>query len=428
MKSVSRIALGAVLALGASSLAFTSAADAQRGRNQQRQQPQAQPPAAPPLNLTAPERAVLVPLEAAARGTDRAAQDAALAAARPVAQSADARYAFARYQLLIADQRSDNAMLNEALEVVLPNPRLTPEELTAFLQVHANLALAGEQPNFERAERSLARLSQLRPDDAEILGNLAVVRMRLNQNGFPLLQRAITAQQAAGRPVRESWLQYALRATFDSNDPAIKAQSVDVARMLVSTYPNAVNWRNGLLAFREARTWDPAAQLDLWRLMRATGAMAGERDWHDFANMLNSGGYPAEAKAVLDDGVARRMIDASRSPFRELIAASSGRIAEDRSSLAASQREALAAAAGVPALRTGDAFYGHGRYPEAIALYRAALEKGGVDANLVNTRLGIAHAAAGQRAEAEAAFRLVGGDRAQLAQMWLLWLQQRPAS
>ena len=56
----------------------------------------------------------------------------------------------------------------------------------------------------------------------------------------------------------------------------------------------------------------------------------------------------------------------------------------------------------------------------------AALQKGGEDANLVNTRLGAALALAGRRAEAEAAFRAVTGPRADLAGFWLAWLARRP--
>ena len=47
------------------------------------------------------------------------------------------------------------------------------------------------------------------------------------------------------------------------------------------------------------------------------------------------------------------------------------------------------------------------------------------DANLANTRLGASLALAGQRAEAETAFRAVTGPRAELAQFWLLWLPAR---
>ena len=58
-------------------------------------------------------------------------------------------------------------------------------------------------------------------------------------------------------------------------------------------------------------------------------------------------------------------------------------------------------------------------------LYRTALQKGSVDANLVNTRLGLSLALAGQKAEAEAAFKAVTGPRAELANFYLLWLSQR---
>ncbi len=87
----------------------------------------------------------------------------------------------------------------------------------------------------------------------------------------------------------------------------------------------------------------------------------------------------------------------------------------------------MAAPTGQMARTTADAFYGYGHYAEAADLYRAALQKGGEDANLVNTRLGASLALAGRRAEAEAAFHAVTGTRATLAQFWLLWLASRPA-
>jgi len=88
---------------------------------------------------------------------------------------------------------------------------------------------------------------------------------------------------------------------------------------------------------------------------------------------------------------------------------------------------ALAGANGGAALRVADALYSYGEYGQAAELYRAALQKGGQDANLVNTRLGAALALGGQRAEAETAFRAVTGPRAELAQLWLLWLSSHHA-
>jgi hypothetical protein len=48
-----------------------------------------------------------------------------------------------------------------------------------------------------------------------------------------------------------------------------------------------------------------------------------------------------------------------------------------------------------------------------------------VDANAVNTRLGMALALAGQKAEAETAFRAISGPRSELANLLLVWLSQR---
>jgi Flp pilus assembly protein TadD len=95
--------------------------------------------------------------------------------------------------------------------------------------------------------------------------------------------------------------------------------------------------------------------------------------------------------------------------------------------LAGERSSALAGSNGGAALRVGDAVYSYGDYAQAAELYRAALQKGGQDANLVNTRLGAALAMAGQRAEAETAFRSVTGPRAELAQLWLVWLSGRHA-
>jgi predicted Zn-dependent protease len=433
MKSVSRLALGAALAIGAAGALFTAPADAQRAPRNKGQQNQAAAQAqaqaqGPALNLNAQERAVLVPLEAAARGTDRAAQDAALAAAQGVVRGADARYAFARYQLAIAVQRNDNAMLTQALDAVLASGRAPASELPTFLNSRAQIAMQAR--DHRRAEQLLTQLQQLQPNDVSLMASLAQLRTQQGNvgEGLRMLQQAIAAQQAAGRPVEQSWYQFGLRHATDSNDPAIRANFMPFARGLLGAYGTPQNWRQVLVTYRERANLDAQANIDLSRLMLASRSLAGERDYYDFANALNQGGYPAEAKAVLDAGVSSRMVDAAKSPFRELIGSVNGRIAADRAELPSAQRSALAAATGTPALRTGDAFLGHGRYTDAIALYQAALQKGGTDANVVNTRLGIAYALAGQRAQAEAAFRAVTGPRADIAALWMLWLAQRPAA
>ena len=114
-----------------------------------------------------------------------------------------------------------------------------------------------------------------------------------------------------------------------------------------------------------------------------------------------------EAKAVLDEGVSRGMVETARIPRspRDLAAATAARaVTAERGRLAGLRTAALApAGTGQQARAAGDLHFGNGQYAEAAELYRAALQKGGEDANLVNSRLGAALALAGRRAEAEAA-------------------------
>ena len=131
---------------------------------------------------------------------------------------------------------------------------------------------------------------------------------------------------------------------------------------------------------------------------------------------------------MLDEGVSRGMLDDQRSP-RSRAADDRGPAGprRERAGLARLRTQALAAATGAQARAAGDAHFGHGQFAEAAELYRAALQKGGEDPNLVNTRLGAALALAGRRPEAEAALRAVTGPRADLAGFWLAWLARRAA-
>jgi Tfp pilus assembly protein PilF len=107
-----------------------------------------------------------------------------------------------------------------------------------------------------------------------------------------------------------------------------------------------------------------------------------------------------------------------------------GKTAGDRASLAASERTAGSAATGKVALSTADAYLGYGDNDKAIALYKTALTKGGIDTDTANTHLGVALFRAGQKDAARAAFTAVNanGTRGDIAAFWLLYLDQPAAA
>jgi Flp pilus assembly protein TadD len=128
---------------------------------------------------------------------------------------------------------------------------------------------------------------------------------------------------------------------------------------------------------------------------------------------------------VIEEGFASGKLPRSNRDAASILAEASGRVSSDRAALPGLEARARADSKGALALNVADGYYGHGNYAKAVEFYRLAVQKGGVDSGLANLRLGMALAQAGQRAEAEAAFKAVSGPRAGLASYWLLWLSQR---
>jgi tetratricopeptide (TPR) repeat protein len=433
---VSRAVSAAYLAIAGASLAAAAAA-----QPADQPQPIAQPAPFVPraLTLGREEQPAIAALQAAAAGPDRAAQDNALAAARAAARSADARYAVARYQVEIGRARGDAAMMGQGVDALADGGLASPSELPTLIANQANRAyLAGDMG---RTDRLLARLVELQPTNAEILADYGQFRSlasnRANAaadraNAVGLFQRALAAYEAAGRVAPEGWHKRALALAYDSTrppngTPALAPQAMFFARELVEAYPSPLNWRDALLTYRDLAGPDPALDLDIRRLLRASGALAGERDYFDFAAALDRASLPGEAKAVLDEGIAAGALDAAKPAVARLMTTATRGATAGRAGLVRLRTAALAAATGSAARTAGDAHFAHGQYAEAATLYQAALLKSGEDPNLVNSRLGASLALAGRRAEAEAALRAVAGPRADLAAFWLIWLSRRPA-
>ena len=407
MSSVSRIALGVALALGSATLAFTPASSQQKG---------------PVSEYSKEERASLLALSTAIEAKNYPAATAALSAAQSAARSSNARYLASALQLRLGIETNNVPLQSTAIDAMISSGAAPAADLPQLYRSQA--ALLQRNGKLERAEAAFARYAELAPNDPEALIALSQVKndRRKPQEAVPFVIRAIEMRRAAGQTVPESWYRRALHLALATK---MAPQSLALSRELAAAYPSAQNWRDALLIYRDVGAPDPTATVDAWRLMRSAKAMAGERDYLQFAEALDAAGHPAEAKAVLDEGVSAKMVDPAKGTFKELIAASGKRAAAARAGLSARQTAALAAATGTEALSVGDAFFGAGDYAKASTLYRAAVQKGSVDPNLANTRLGIALAMAGQRSEAETALRAVTGQRANLASLWLTWLAQR---
>ncbi|HEY0114743.1 MAG TPA: tetratricopeptide repeat protein, partial [Allosphingosinicella sp.] len=377
------------------------------------------------LTLTPAERTALFPLKQAVDARNWAAASAMLPAARSGVSSAGGRYALARLELDIALGTQNRAAQIQAINAVLETRQAPADEEVELLRQYA--AVTYDAGNLNLTEAMLTRALRAAPNDPEALSMLAQLHRNRGNNpqAINFFQRALRAAEASGRRLPESRYRLALALAEQAGQ---RAPAVEFARLLVSAHPSAINWRDALIVLRTVGTPDPSQNLDALRLMRATGALAGERDYMLLAQALETAGLPGEVKAVLDEGVSRGMIAAADAAPRALLASATQRATRERAGLTALVNQARGATATATQARAaGDALYGYGRYAEAAELYRLALTRAGEDPNLVNVRLGAALAAAGQRAEAEAALRAVTGPRAELAALWLAWATRRAA-
>jgi hypothetical protein len=424
--TTSQAAFAAVLMLGAAAPALAQSQTYQTAPPRVTPVPAA-PTAAPAqpernYNLNRAERTAMQPLLVAVQASDWPAAQTALPAAVAAARGNDAKYLIGQIRLRIGIGTSDRQLQAQGVDDMIASGGAQPNEMRALYE--NQLAFATAAGDTAKAARATAQLDALNPNDPNRFVRQAAIRASANDapGAIALYRQAIQLQTTNGQPIPVEWRQRMAALAYGARLP----ETASVMREWLAVAPSTALWHDSLAIYAEfIGANDNALTLDVYRLVRAAGAMSSERDFIVLAQAASDVRAFGEIKAVLEEGFARNLITANAALMRERIALATRRSTEDRASLAAERTAALAGRDGAAVLRLAEAYYGYGEYGPAADLYRAALQKGGLDANVVNIRLGAALAQAGQRAEAEAAFRAVTGPRAELAQYWLLWLQSR---
>jgi tetratricopeptide (TPR) repeat protein len=408
-------ALGLALALGVAPSAMA----------QKPKKGEAAAPATPPLSKEF--RTAAMPAQAAV--TAKAWPDALvkLDAADLVAKTPYEKFVAAQLRYLAARGAGNAAMESKAADAMAASGG-APADLAGplALQIGSNAYAAG---NFPRALQMLTEADRLGAKDDQLPVLIADTHFRLKNvpAGMAALEKGIAAKKAAGQPVPDGWYKRARAAAYNGK---MDAETSKWSRALIAAYPTQSNWRDGLVVFRDSATRTPAINLDLFRLMRATKALDGERDYMEHASLSFDSGLPGEAKSVVDEGFALAKVPTGSRALAEVRTMALSKITADRASLPASERASATSAR--TALATADAFYAYGDDAKAVTLYQSAIAKGGIDLDAANMRLGMSLLRSGQRDAARAAFQKVTatGSRGELAQFWLLHLEQgaRPAA
>ena len=408
MKLMSTTALGLALLFGAVSIS-TIVPQAAHAK-----------PKAPSFKFSDAVRQPVSAAQEALKKNDTATAAAELEKARAIATTPDDRYLVHSVLYELGKVTKDNKTQATAIAGMLDSGKVTEESQPSFNLALGQLAYFSQ--DYATSERALQTAIDLKVTEPTVYALLAESKFRLKKpaEALAVLQSAADQGLAAGKPIPADWYGRGIAIGADAKlaDPVAK-----FSLSWLKAYPLQSNWRDALLIFRDLHTLDGDANLDLMRLQRAAGALRGERDYVELAEATYIR-FPNEAKTLIDKGIADGAISATQSRgAKELAGLAASKIAADKASLTKNVANARSA------VGNADAYASYGEYASAIELYRKALTMGGVDANLVNIRMGAALINSGQKEEARTVLGSVTtGPRADLARFWLLLMDTPPTA
>ncbi|MGC4251087.1 MAG: hypothetical protein QM605_06340 [Sphingobium sp.] len=390
---------------------------------------------APKLNVSPDVIKSLQAAQAATEKQDFAAAKAALAEADGNAKSNDDKYQIGAIKLNTSIAAKDAALQGEALTQMLDSGLTPADQVGQFNAVAGEQALAAKNYDLAIQRAQAAAQAGYKPEMVNVTlaqayfgkagtANPSAEPARgLNQQGLAALKAAIDATKASGQQAPAQWYQIGVSRAAAAKLPEV----TDWARQAYEAAPNGENLRTLVRLFQQSNpNISNRENLDVLRLMAASGGLVVAGDFTEYAEMASKTGIYGEVKSAIDAGRSKGVLNASQGG--DLYQQAVSRIASDKSSLASAEADARKAANGKIAAATADAYLGYGDYAKASAMFELAKQKGGVDADEVNTRLGIAKTLAGDTAAAKTAFQSVqGGSRKSIAGLWLSYLASKGA-
>jgi hypothetical protein len=232
--------------------------------------------------------------------------------------------------------------------------------------------------------------------------------------------RATVEQVTAGAAKPdEQLLLIGLRSNYELKDRPGTVRSLEA---LVRHYPATKYWED-LLNNQLYETKTDRDLRALYRLIADTKTMDRPDEYSEAAATLMAGGFPTEAKQLLEQGVSAGAFqgESLARAQADLARAKTGADA-DRKELPGADQALAAAKTGNEMVAMGKLFFSVGDYGKAADAIQKGFAKGGVsDADDAHMLAGIAHTRAGKSTEALAAFDAVKDPKlAEVARLWKL--------
>lgn len=372
------------------------------------------------------------PLETAvnAEGADIAAATAQIPGLIAVSQSPAELMATGNLIYTAGTKSSNQKLQLQGMEMMLASGQVPVENQGQYNFVAYQLANSLSQ--YDKARQYAEAAIQHNFTTGDITPSMlrvVVAETYFSENRIPegldYLQKAINTRKANGQPVDQTWYTRGLGIAYRE---AVRPQVYQFVAEWVVDFPSITNWRDAVNIARNLEDYEPAEMLDLMRLGYTLDTFENKQAYIDYVEAADPRRLPKEVEKVIKQGYASGRVSKDDMFLADALKMATGRISADNAELPTLERDARSGNAGLrTVVAAGDTFLNYAEYAKAEEFYAKAAGMAGVDANLVNTRLGISQALQGKYAAAQTALAAVKGKREPLAMLWSAYARMKAA-
>ncbi len=404
MKSISKFAL----ALSASILALGAIAPAVYAKKE----PKAAAPAKVKLNFSKEFLAVYAPAQQALiKSKDAAAAAATIPAVKASVMNDDDRYEAGGYVLNIGSQLKDVKTQIDGLDMMLASTSLPADLRIKYTYFRG--AFAYDLKDYVGAENFMTQSMALgyRENDVQYLIANAQSQQKKYPEASASIKQAIASKTAAGKPIPAIWFAQAKNYSSKQKD---RQGEVYYGKEMMKVDQSPEAYHDALFPFIYYTEMTTPELLDAYRLVRETKSLLFAPEFKGYIEVADRKRSPAEVLAVIDEGVAKGVIDlADRSISEDIADAKLNRV-ELAKNWDTDEQYARKQATGSQAMLFADRVFAFGEFARAAAMYQVALEKGGI----VNKEgINVTDQATMRMAIAKVKLKDLSGARADLAKI-----------
>jgi hypothetical protein len=326
-------------------------------------------------------------------------------------------YVIERTHGSIAAAAGDYVGAAKAFEAVVASGRATGAEQLRMIQAVAGLYYNAK--DYAKAAQWAARYQKEGGNDAATRSIQVQSYFLMNDCGSV---SKIVGDGDGGRRATEQELQILANCFLKQKD---STGYVNALERLVASYPKKEYWTDLLNRVQKKSGFSDRLSLDVYRLKLATGNITSANDYLEMTQLAIQGGFPAEAKAIVDKGYAAKALGTGKDAERHerLRALTLKTLADYTKGRDQAEKVAQADKSGDALVTIGYNYVAEGAPQKGLAYMEQGIKKGNLrrpeDAKLL---LGVAQLQAGSRSRGVQTLRTVHGNdgTADLARLWML--------